>query len=693
MFDPQRKSRFGSLFRPFANAAGSTGTGPVTWRTWLGLIIVPSLIVGVLAWAFWAPGTNRGTAQAAVVNNDEPVKIQGQLLPLGRELAGKIIDNKDSSFDWSLTNESDAKDGLASGKYATVVTIPKNFSKSATSAASVTMKGDPKTARQANVDIKTSSNGKVVDPMMSSDIAKATVATLNQQVVETYLDQIYVGFNGMHDMIGKAAQGAGKVKDGLSQLTSGTGQLADGTKLLSSAANQLNDGAQTLNGGIGQLAQGSGALANGLQQGAEQTKQMPALMRKLADGAKQVADGNQKMADQIGPMADGIIKFIDSLPSTDGVAKKFQQIAAQCEASGAAPQFCAGLKQAADNFAGQADNTKGQLAKIRKAAVDTKNGTAALAKGARQVADGNQQLADKAPQMIGMIGKAADGASQLDGGIHKLQGGTGQLANGTKQLADKAPQLVKGVGGLQDGASKLGDGAGQLAGGLDKGKQQVPSYSEDGRDHLKSVAANPALANYLDQQDFGPFAIALILAVALWALALALYMLTRAVPPEVLTSREPTWKIVFRAALPGAGIATAAAVVISLILMPFLGLGAGHWFELLGVLVLAANSFVALNQAVIAIFKRPGRFLSFAVLVLTIASGVVSTVPGFFDTIGGLLPTNGAIEAVRSVTTGSDGLASGLIQLLAWLIVGGLASIVVTDRRRSLPARQLRLGS
>ena len=74
---------------PFANSQRRLSGRPVTWWAWLGLILVPVFVVGALSWAFWAPQANHGTAKVAVVNNDEPAKINGQLAPLGREMAAK----------------------------------------------------------------------------------------------------------------------------------------------------------------------------------------------------------------------------------------------------------------------------------------------------------------------------------------------------------------------------------------------------------------------------------------------------------------------------------------------------------------------------------------------------------------------------------------------------------------------------
>lgn len=117
----------------------------------------------------------------------------------------------------------------------------------------------------------------------------------------------------------------------------------------------------------------------------------------------------------------------------------------------------------------------------------------------------------------------------------------------------------------------------------------------------------------------------------------------------------------------------------------------GDALTLLVVLVLAAGTFTVVNQAAVAIFKRPGRFASIAVLVLTVAGDVVSSVPGFFTSVLAVLPTHGAILALRSVLAWSDGLTTGALQLLVWLVIGTVAMIAVTDRRHSLPNKELRL--
>ncbi|QKV78485.1 YhgE/Pip family protein [Amycolatopsis sp. Hca4] len=643
------------MLKPFADSARALATGPLTWRTWAGLIAVPLIVMGLLTWAFWTPDANHGTAKAAVVNHDEPVQVNGQTIPLGRQLAGYLTHSEDSAYDWVLTDADDAAAGLADGSYAATVTIPKDFSARATSSATA----KPLEARQAQLQVQTSDAAGVSDPGLAGHIAQATQRTLNQQVVQTYLDNVYIGFTTLHQKVGQAADGAA--------------QLADGTRQLDDAAGQLRTGAGQLADGTAQLATGSGKLASGLTQAERDTAQLPALTRQLADGADQVADGNEQLAGVVVPLANRIIAALDAVPSASSAAQQFRQLADECTGS---PAFCDRLRATADRFTTDAGKIDGVKAAVRANAVKARDAVQALATGARKVAVGNAQLAAKSKELAAGIASAASGARQLDTGVRQANSG--------------AQKLASGAGQLKDGTKKADDGARELATQLDQGRDQVPSYTDAERAHLKTVAADPSTAR-TDGTPIGTLALTLFAALALWALALATYIVTRAVPDGVLTAREPTWRIIVRAAIPGATAAALAAVAITAIAVPVLELGFVGTLGFLLIALLAASAFVALNQAATAIFGRAGRIASLAVLVLAGATGVVSTLPGPLYAIADYLPTHGAVLALRAAATDGTGLTTGVAQLAAWLVVGTLVSILVTDRRRYLSAKSIRL--
>jgi putative membrane protein len=647
------------MFRLLANSDRATACGPLTWKTWTGIVTVALIVASLLSWAFWSPTSNRGTARAAVVNNDKPVTVQGRTVPLGRQLAGDLVHSDTSPYDWVLTDADDAADGLADGRYAATVTIPAAFSRQATSTATAT----PLKATAGKLSIETSGNAGLADPLASRDVAKAMTASLGRQVVQTYLDNTYVGFTTIHNQMGKAADGADRLSTGADKVVTGAGRLEAG-------AGRLADG-------TGRLATGTGRLSDGMAQLRQRTAVLPGQTKALASGARQVADGNRRLADTVVPIANRIVTVVDALPSAEAGAQKVQRLTEQCRVNGGTPEYCARLAQATDDLVGDAATIDHGRNTVRAKTVQARDNVRALSTGSGQVAAGAARLAAATPSLTSAIATAADAAQQVDEGARGVDAG--------------ARQLDDGAHSLHTATKRLAGGSHSLASSLAKGRDQVPSYTSAEREHLKRVAATPIVPQVFGPSGFGASSAAFVVVLGLWACALATYLVIRAVPPIVRTSRAPTWRIIVTAAAPGATVAALTALVLSLVLAPWLHLGIGRWFAFLLVTLLAAGAFIAVNQTLVAIFKRPGRFASIAVLVLTVAAGVISSVPGMFVTVMPYLPTHGAIVALRAIVTGGSGALSGTAELVVWLAMGIIATITVTERRRLVPSRELRL--
>ncbi len=674
--------------------------GRRTWKTWIGLVTVALIVVGTFTWAFFNPFGDHGGARAAVVNLDEPVTVAGQVVPLGRRLAGDLVSNTESAYRWTLTDRADADAGLADGRYATVVTIPANFSARATSSAGK----DPAAARQATIAVTPSPRSGLIDPVASSEVARATLAALNQPVVRTYLDNVYVGFNSLHDQIGQAATGAEKLATGTSQLAGGTGQLAGGSRelatglgTLATGADQVADGAGALADGADQLRTGADQLSTGLTTASEQAAALPAATGKLATGARQVADGNAQLADTVVPLTKQIVSAIDDMPSTSSVTQQVEQLAASCDPSGSQAILCADLKKAAAQLTSVSGDIDKARDTVRSTAETAGSSIQKLADGADQVATGNEQLAAQSPALATGIASAATGAQQLAVGVDKLATGARDLAPGARQVADGvttagggARQVADGAARSADGAKQLDSGARDLSTGLGEGAAKIPSYTAADRDALGRTAVTPAVADLTDSPEFGAVLATLVLVMALWLCALSTYLVIAPVPADVLTSREPTWRAIVRAAVPGAAVATVAATVLSVVLAFVLGMGVGTFVLFLLVALLTAYAFTAVNQAAAAIFGRYGRYAVVAVLALTVTGSVISTVPVFFTAIMPYLPTHGALVALRALALGGDGGLVGVVELVAWLAVGIVAAVLVVDRRRALSGRMLR---
>ena len=231
---------------------------PARWWTLLGLLLVPLLVAGGFLLAGVNADSRLHTVQAAVVNLDEPVTLDGQYTPLGRQLTANLVDSdRQQNLTWVLTEADDARAGLATGEFAAMVVIPQNFSAAATSFSK-----DADEAGQATIQVSTSPVAGVADATLGRLVANEAAVLLNQTLTESYLEQIYIGFNDMGEQFVTMA-------DGASDLADGAEGLADGLREANAGAYQLADGTRQLAGGLRQLKAG--------------TASMPKELRKLAD--------------------------------------------------------------------------------------------------------------------------------------------------------------------------------------------------------------------------------------------------------------------------------------------------------------------------------------------------------------------------------------------------------------------------
>ncbi|PZR53435.1 hypothetical protein DNL40_07970 [Xylanimonas oleitrophica] len=501
--------------------------GQNVWRV-VAVALLPVMVLGLLLAALWDPQERLDTVKAAIVNNDEPVTMDGQLVPLGRQLAAGLVSGEappteqtakaappsDASYDWEITDADHAAAGLADGTYAAVVTIPEDFSAAATSFGG----DDPTQARQATIDVATPPGGRVVDAALARVVANAATSVMGGALTETYVDNVLVGFNTLHEQLGQAADGAGQLASGAgdaaggaSQLADGAGQLADGAGEAASGADQLADGASQLASGARSAAGGASQLADGAQQaasgasglagGASQladgagqlaagVSQSAAGARALADNGDQVAAGASSLAGGVHGLADGLAQIDSQLPDVDqspdlsgleslsDLASTLGQLVAvagpACQA-GALPQDLCGALAGVDpgelTDLPSVDQMQAQLdgiVALRSAIGDAAAGAEQLAGAADQVAAGSSGIAGGTRDLAGGLDQLQGGAAGLQQGAQQLAGGATALAGGVGQVAGGARELSGGVGQLASGASGLSSGAGSLAGGVDQ---------------------------------------------------------------------------------------------------------------------------------------------------------------------------------------------------------------------------------
>ena len=375
-------------------------------RTLIVVLLLPLLVAGIGLWALSGRVDRLDAVPAAVVNLDEGAEVtdadgETQEVPFGRLLAGSLtqpgtVDDSDApettGFDWQLTSEDDAEEGLTDGTYSAVVVIPKDFSEKLATI------GSPEAA-QAILEVTTNDASGQINALVGTAVADASSSTMGGQMAEQYLDGLYLGFNDLHDGFSGAADGAEELDDGASDLADGTSGLADGSRELADGTQQAAEGSREFSGGVWSLADGSRQTADGT--------------RELANGLDELATGAEGLADGAGELRTGMSGRDGDPGLLDGV----DQLAAGVEGDGTEQN--PGLVAGADQLATGAEDYAGGVAQAGD--VVSGDGTAenpGLVTTAQGVADGTAELGQGAQQAAdGLMDRGGPGLSQAADGI------------------------------------------------------------------------------------------------------------------------------------------------------------------------------------------------------------------------------------------------------------------------------------
>lgn len=628
---------------PRRDFSATSGSERPRRLTLVGLVAVPLLVSGVLAWALATPASQLDRVTAAIVNNDQPVTIDGQTVPLGRQFAAALMAAQEpaqpvsasssdpapgpagsastppATFTWVLTNADDAAAGLAAGSYAAVVTVPETFSADATSYS-----GPAASARQALLQVQTTPASAWLDPAVTAVVTQQAAAALNRQLIGSYLGGVYDGFNTIDENIAGAA-------DGAQQLSTGASQTADGTARVAA-------GAADLAAGLDDLAAGAADLAAGLGRLASSSARLPADVRALARGSAAVSSGVAEIARRIDRATARLTVVVDLLCDTPG-------------------PLC----------------SRAQTALAELDAADEQ--VSALSAGARAVKDGNAALAEAMPPLVAGIDDSAAGAQSVASGAGASQSGAETLSSGAAEAAD--------------GSAQVDDGAQQLASGLDDASQQIPTYSASDIATLSTVVAQPVL---VEQDAAGPGmqSAPLFAALALWVGGFATALAFQAVPSRRLMTGVSSARIAGAALGPVVLMGAVQGLVVAPVVLGSVSASPAAWLAFLASALFIGAVFAAVNLALAAAFGGAGRLVAVAFGLLTLAAGLSGTVPPVISAAAAPLPSTHGLALLRATLTGDAATAWAMAGLL--LLAGVVAFALVwagTAPRRRVPLHRL----
>lgn len=669
-------------------------------RTWARRLLVglllPGLAAAVLVWSTTGRADRVDRIPVAVVNEDEivtePTTVAG-----GRALTASLTDPADADprLAWTLTDAGDAAQGLRSGEYYAVVTIPEDFS-----AALVSTGGDQPEAGRVTLESNGAASTSV--PYLSQAVVSAAADALGQQSTEGYLKNVYGGFNQIAQSNQQAADSAAQLADGTGQLADGAGRLEDGNAELAVGLDALASGAQQLQQGSSAVRTGSADVARGARDLSTGATDLARGAGALARSSSTLADRGQELAGltaEVARGADVVGRATDRLAAGNrALAGDLRALRSRCRSTGADLAFCATLDRLAVRAtalgAGSRVVDRG-VSGLDRATGVVRDRTRALAAGGREVARGARALDGASDGLAGGARRLVDGATSVATGAAELETATGAVAGGATTSAGAAGQLVTGSQTLSASAGQAASGAAQLSEGLAKGAAESPTYTDDQQSALATAVSQPVVLTSTVEHashDDG-WLVAAIVALVLWLGAVAASLgvdvltgLRHALTP--VSSR----RLALVQALPVVGLALAQAAAVLLALAALgVDMASAVGFGALTVLAAVCSGLVAYA------LQAAGGWIGVGVAVLLLAVQLASlgnvvpleTAPGAVQVLNGLLPLPAYVDAASQLVSGGQvGSPVGAVLVLAaWAGAAYLLAGGVVKRHRLQHAR------
>ena len=637
---------------------------------------IPILYSGFFLGSIWDPYGQTKNLPVAFVNEDKGASLNGKSLNVGESVEKKLKDNHD--LGWEFVSKQQADEGVNSGHFYAVVTIPSDFSQKA---ASIT-KSEP---QQAVINFTTTPAKNYIGSLVSNQAAAKVKSSVSEQITQAYAKGILENLDKLGIGLDAAANGASTLHDGLGRLQSGTQTYVGGVKQL--AVNQ-----QSLAGGLAQLSDGSRKLQAGLGQ---LSNNLPteSQLSQLSNGMKQLQSGiNQLNASVSNPSpvlmaqqnkveteAQTLVQTMqDSAPDLLAAGGTLQTLGTQAAASGSNSTTIS-LPQIS-NISRAFTKTQTIIAQTTTLLNDLQTLTQQLSAqqtqlqaGVSALNNGVNQLAPNAITAFNGYNSVRFANNQLLAGSASLTNGLSEAKSGSQKLANGASLLESRSGALIDGTSQLANGADTLANKLADASNRI-KIQPTGATTQQQIA-NPVKSEMTEKGNVPNYGYALspyVLSLSLFVGALVLNVIY---PIRKTFSEQESAIRWWLSKASVAGVAAfMQATILILVMVFFLGLTPEHPAHFIGAIYLTSFVYMSIVSLLVIVLDNPGRFLAMVLLVLQLGSSEgtfpIQTANGFFQVINPLVPMTYSIRALRQAISG--GLDNAFYGGSVWVLVGFL---------------------
>lgn len=637
---------------------------------------IPILYSGFFLGSIWDPYGQTKNLPVAFVNEDKGANLNGKSLNVGESVEKKLKDNHD--LGWEFVSKQQADEGVNSGHFYAVVTIPSDFSQKA---ASIT-ESEP---QQAVINFTTTPAKNYIGSLVSNQAAAKVKSSVSEQITQAYAKGILENLDKLGIGLDTAANGASTLHDGLGRLQSGAQTYVGGVKQL--AVNQ-----QSLAGGLAQLSDGSRKLQAGLGQ---LSNNLPteSQLSQLSDGMKQLQSGiNQLNASVSNPspalvaQQNKVETEAQTLVQTMEASKSdllaaggtLQTLGAQAAASGSnsttisLPQI-SNISRAFTETQTIIEQTTTLLKDLRVLTQQLSAQQTQLQAGVSALNNSVNQLTPNAITAFNGYNSVRFANNQLLAGSTSLTNGLNEAKSGSQKLANGASLLESRSGALIDGTSQLASGADTLANKLADASNRIKIQPTGATTQQQIVS--PVKSEVTEKGNVPNYGYALspyVLSLSLFVGALVLNVIY---PIRKTFSEQESAIRWWLSKASVAGVAAfMQATILMLVMVFFLGLTPEHPAHFIGAIYLTSFAYMSIVSLLVIVLDNPGRFLAMVLLVLQLGSSEgtfpIQTANGFFQAINPLVPMTYSIRALRQAISG--GLDNAFYGGSMWVLAGFL---------------------
>ena len=637
---------------------------------------IPILYSGFFLGSIWDPYGQTKNLPVAFVNEDKGASLNGKSLNVGESVEKKLKDNHD--LGWEFVSKQQADEGVNSGHFYAVVTIPSDFSQKA---ASIT-ESEP---QQAVINFTTTPAKNYIGSLVSNQAASKVKSSVSEQITQAYAKGILENLDKLGMGLDTAANGASTLHDGLGRLQSGTQTYVGGVKQL--AVNQ-----QSLAGGLAQLSDGSRKLQAGLGQ---LSNNLPteSQLSQLSNGMKQLQSGINQLNASVSNPSPALMAQQNKV-ETEAQTLAQTMRASESDLSAAGDTLRTLSAQVAASGSDSTTISLPQISNIYQALTKTQIISAQMGTLREDLQALKQQLSAQQTQLQAGVSTLNNGVNQLTpnaitafngynsvrfannqllAGSASLTNGLNEAKSGSQKLANGASLLESRSGALIDGTSQLASGADALANKLADASNRI-KIQPTGTTTQQQIA-NPVKSEMTEKGNVPNYGYALspyVLSLSLFVGAIVLNVIY---PIRKTFSEQESAIRWWLSKASVAGVAAfMQATILMLVMVFFLGLTPEHPVHFIGAIYLTSFAYMSIVSLLVIVLDNPGRFLAMILLVLQLGSSEgtfpIQTANGFFQAINPLVPMTYSIRALRQAISG--GLDNAFYGGSMWVLAGFL---------------------